>query len=300
MPLVAGACLILFCIFICCSCEGPGSDGSLDPRKKKYELKEQKDKPEESGQDTTGPKDPLQRIRESGELRVGMQVGYPPFQMRDRTGRLEGLDIDLAKMAAKELSARVHIEERSWDNLMDALVSDEVDLIMSAMTITPQRNLRVMFTDPALVTGRMFLVKRGDLPEIRSAKDLNKPGFFLCSIPDGLGNLEFQEIFPRASYREFTSRAQAVDEVVAGRCKAYIDEEFAIRMACAKRSDKVASPFQRLTHEPVAFAVKPGSNHWLNWLNNFIHRIQHDGSLERLRKKWLHDYYLDLNPRALH
>lgn len=240
-------------------------------------------------------KDTLQKIKNSSTLRVAMQGGYPPFQFRGPSGQLEGMDVDLANMVAKELAVQVRIEERPWNELIDALLADEADVIMSAMTITARRNMRALFTDPVLVTGRMFLVKRENLQKIRRVSDLNKPGNFLCSLPEGLGPLDFGRIFPEASHREFQTRERAIQEVMEGRCMAYIDEEFTIRMLCAKRSHELASSFQRLTHEPIAFAIRPGDNHWLNWLNNFIGKIKYDGSLDDLRKKWLQDYYLDLN-----
>ncbi len=246
------------------------------------------------------PKEPdlnncLNTIEETSVLRVAMQAGYPPFQMRNKAGVLVGMDVDLANMAAKRLGVQVRIVETSWSGLIDTVLEGRAEVIMSAMTVTSNRNKRVLFTDPLLVTGRMFLVRSDELNGIRSSKDLNKSGTFICSTPEGLGPMEFHEIFPDSSYREFPNSQTAIEEVLSKRCKAYIDNEFIIRMNCAKQADKLASSFERLTYEPIAFAVKPGETHWLNWLNNFIRQIQHDGSLESLRKKWLHDYYLDLN-----
>lgn len=259
-----------------------------DTPKKPVSISNEKPKPDDK-------KDCISKIEETSVLRVAMQAGYPPFQMRNRAGGLMGMDVDLANMAAKRLGVQVRIVERSWSGLIDTVLEGEAEVLMSAMTITSNRNKRVLFTDPLLVTGRMFLVKSDELNKIRSSNDLNKSGTFICSTPDGLGPMDFSEIFPKASYREFPIPQAAIEEVLTGRCKAYIDQEFIIRMNCAKQADKVASSFERLTYEPIAFAVRPGETHWLNWLNNFIRQIQHDGSLERLRKKWLHDYYLDLN-----
>jgi polar amino acid transport system substrate-binding protein len=52
--------------------------------------------------------------------------------------------------------------------------------------------------------------------------------------------------------------------------------------------------FTPLTYEPIAWAIRPGDTHWLNWLDNFIRMMHKDGALENLRKKWMHDYYLDV------
>jgi polar amino acid transport system substrate-binding protein len=101
-------------------------------------------------------------------------------------------------------------------------------------------------------------------------------------------------VITRAAFREFPDREAALNEVIQGRAHAYVHEEFDVRLACAKRPDVLIGRFIPLTFEPIAWAIAPGDSHWLNWLNNVILAMQRDGRLDELRKKWLHDYYLDL------
>ncbi len=236
----------------------------------------------------------LEAIRNREEIRVGMQVGFVPFQMLDEQGRLIGFDVETAAMTARSLGVGLRIVRQSWGELIPSLVAGKTDLVMSAMTVTPERNMEVVFTRPVLETGRMFLVHRKSAAPFRKFRDLDKPGVFVGFTADGLGKLRIREILTRAGTREFPDTRQALEEVFQRRCHGYVDGEFAIRMACAKNADLVVSRFVPLTYEPIAWAVGPGDSHWLNWLNNFILLIQNDGRLDALKKKWLRDYFLDM------
>lgn len=236
----------------------------------------------------------LESIVRLGELKVGLNVGYPPFEMLGSEGSVVGFDVDMAAMIAHALGVGLRLVRQEWPDLIPSLVEGKTHIIMSAMTITPKRNLSVMFTLPIIETGRMFLVHKEYSDTLVRFKDLNAPGVFVVSQPGGIGPITLQKELPLAAFREFKDKASAVHEVAEGRAHAYLDDEFIIRMACAKNPDKLIGRFKAITYEPIAWAVRPGDAHWLNWLNNFIRSIQQDGRLDALKKKWLRDYFLDL------
>ncbi len=242
----------------------------------------------------------IEEIKQRGELRVGMQVGYVPFEMTGKGDKLEGLDVDLAELTARNLMVNLRIVQQKWQDLIPSLIDGETDVIMSGMVVTPKRNERVLFTIPIVESGRMFVVHLSNADRFRKFSSLNTRGTFLVSIAGGLGDLRPRTLFPRASYREFPNRKQALKEVLEKRAHAFIDSEFSIRMAAATHSESLSANFKPLTYEPIAWAVSPGDTHWLNWLNNFIRAIRKDGTLDKTKKKWFQDYYLDIHssPKA--
>ena len=240
----------------------------------------------------------LQAIIRRGELRVGMQVGYVPFQMHGHDGNLVGLDVDLAEMVARSLNVVLRVVRLTWQELIPSLLEGKTDVVMSGMTVTPERNVQVLFTLPVLETGRMFLVHASNAEQFKNLEDLDKQGIFIVSTPGGLGEIRIRELLPKASYREFPDRKRSIGEVLERRAQAFIDEEFSIRLACATHPHILTSRFKPVTYEPMSWAVRPGDLHWLNWLNNFIRKIHGDGRLESLKKKWLQDYFLDMNAAA--
>ncbi len=224
-----------------------------------------------------------------------MQVGYAPFEMLGKDDKLEGFDVDMAQLAARLLMVNLRIVRRQWQDLIPSLVAGETDVIMSGMTVTPKRNERVLFTIPVVESGRMFVVHLSNADRFGKLSNLNASGTFVVSIPGGLGKLRPRTVLPKASYREFPTRKQALVEVLEKRAHAFIDGEFSIRMAAATHAGSLVAGFEPLTYEPIAWAVRPGDTHWLNWLNNFVRVIWKDGTLDRFKMKWFRDYYLDIH-----
>jgi len=236
----------------------------------------------------------LRTIRDRGELRVGMQVGYAPFQMLGPQGNLVGLDVDAAQILSRALGVGLRIVRQDWAELIPSLLEGKTDLVMSGVAITPERNFEVVFSAPLLETGRMYLVHQKNAERFRKFSDLDAPGVFVVSVPGAVGKLRIRQVLPKAAFREFPDREAALNEVIQGRAHAYIHEEFDVRLACAKRPDLLIGRFTPLTFEPIAWAIAPGDGHWLNWLNNMILSMKRDGTLDELKKKWLQDYYLDI------
>jgi len=237
----------------------------------------------------------IQLVKQRGELRVGMQVGYVPFQMPGTEGKLVGFDVDAAELAARSLNVQLRIVRLTWPELIPSLLEGTTDVVMSGMTVTPERNMDVVFTIPVLESGRMFLVHNANARRFKKFEDLNGSGIFVVSWPGGLGNLKLRLILPKASYREFPNRSRALTEVIEKRAHALVDDEFGIRQGVSTYPEALVSPFKPLTYEPIAWAIRPGDPHWLNWLNNLIRLIRKDGRLDELKKKWLQDYFLDIH-----
>lgn len=90
----------------------------------------------------------IKEIMQRGELRVGLEAGYGPFEMVDQNGDFSGFDVDLANEIAKAMGVNLVIVNTPWDGIIDALLSNAFDIIISSMSITPEREIRVDFTDP--------------------------------------------------------------------------------------------------------------------------------------------------------
>jgi len=236
----------------------------------------------------------LATIVQRGELRVGMQVGYVPFQMQGPDGAIVGLDVDLADIMARSLKVNLKIVPQTWQEVLPSLEARTTDIAMSGIVVTPERNIEAAFTIPVLETGRMFLVHVNNSDRLKKLEDLDHPGIFIVSWPGGLGPIRFSDILPHASFRQFPDRERCLAEVLDKKAQGLIDDEFSIRLACATHPDKLVSNFKPVTYEQIAWAVRPGDSHWLNWLDNFIRIIQRDGRLDELKRKWLQDYFLDM------
>jgi len=89
----------------------------------------------------SAPASTLDRVLLVGELRVGMSGDMPPMNMTTKEDKLIGLDADLAAVMANAMGVRLKLEKIPFDELLPALEVGRIDMIISNMTITPERNL---------------------------------------------------------------------------------------------------------------------------------------------------------------
>ena len=105
-------------------------------------------------------KSTLEDIIKRGELRVGFEAGYLPFEMADKSGNFVGFDIDMAKAMADAMGVKFVPVNTAWDGIIPALLTKKFDIIMSGMTVTQERNLQINFADPYIVVGQTLLVNK--------------------------------------------------------------------------------------------------------------------------------------------
>ena len=95
----------------------------------------------------------LQRILDSGELRVGLSGNQPPLNMKNKRGEIIGFEVDLVNALAHAMGLETRLIARPFAELLPALAKGELDLVISGMTITPRRNARVAFAGPYFISG---------------------------------------------------------------------------------------------------------------------------------------------------
>jgi len=110
----------------------------------------------------------LDRILKRGELRVGTSGSQPPFTIKSKEGHLMGYEIDIANLLADAMNLKLTLVAKPFSELLPALEKGEIDVVMSGMTITPERNLKFTFAGPYTLSGKSILAK--DLPWMKWVK----------------------------------------------------------------------------------------------------------------------------------
>ena len=86
------------------------------------------------------------------DLRIAFDVPYEPFEYRDDNGELTGFEVELATAMCEELQANCEFVIQAWDGMIPGLLARKFALIMSSMSITPERAERVLFSEPYYIT----------------------------------------------------------------------------------------------------------------------------------------------------
>lgn len=232
----------------------------------------------------------LNKILNKGELRVALEPGYMPFEMKDKKGRIIGYDVDIAKAMAKAMGVKLKIEETAFDGIIAGLLTNKYDIIISGMTITQQRNLKINFSDPYIVVGQTILLNKKYENDIKKSKDLDNEKYTITAVLGQTGEIAARKFFKKAEVITFETESEAVSEVLNGRATAFVnDQPYNTVFMDGKGKGSLVHMDKPLTYEPLAFAIKKGDPDFENWLNNFLRQIKEDKVVnlhERLYNKW--------------
>lgn len=233
-------------------------------------------------------KSTLESILKNGELRVGFEAGYMPFEMTDKKGRFVGFDIDMAKEMAKAMGVKFVPVNTAWDGIIPALITGKFDILMSGMTVTQERNLKVNFANPYIIVGQTILINKKHKNVIKSYKDLNNPKYIVTSKLGTTGEQAVKRLIPKCNYKSFETEPEAALEVVHGKADAFVyDLPYCVVFNAQQGVGKLVFLDQPFTYEPLAWAVRKGDPDFLNWLNNFLSQVKNDGRYERIHNKWI-------------
>lgn len=228
----------------------------------------------------------IEAIKARGSLIVGLST-FVPWAMLDRNGELIGFEIDVARKLAEDMGVEVEFVPTAWDGIIPALISGRFDAIISGMSITPQRNLTVNFTEPYAFSGLRVVVSRAHEGSITELEDLDRPDITLA-LRRGATPVAFaQAALPNARILQFDEDGASVQEVLNGNADATISAEPSPSRYAAEYPDQLFIPFDDLYNVTAeAFAIRKGDPDALNFFNNWIDINWRNGFLEERHDYW--------------
>lgn len=238
----------------------------------------------------------MTRIQKSGELVLGTSANMEPMTFKQSDGTLAGLDINLANLMANAMEVKLVIKIMPFDELIPALHSGKVDVVISNMTITPSRNLHVAFVGPYLTSGKCVVTKEESLAKADEAEELDIKDVSLAVLKNSTSEAFVRTLIPGAIVKTIENSQEGADLVASGKASGMLTD-YPICLATIKNNPDAGfvSVFSLLTYEPIGIAVPGDDPLFINWTENFIERVSQTSLLDVLVVKWLGD----LAPRQL-
>ena len=223
------------------------------------------------------------------DLRVGIAPIYPPLAFK-KDGQLSGIEVDYANRLGKELGATVTFVEVAWEDLIPALQQRRVDVVMSGMSVTPDRQKLVSFTEPYLRVGQMALVRRGDYDRLGKPGAMDEPTSRVGFLSGTTSEAYAREHLKRAALQGF----ETVDPAVQALRKKEIDFFIAdapiiwkVRGGLESGERELRGLYTPLTEEHLAWAVRQDDTTLRDRLNAVITRWQKNGTIEVVESRWI-------------
>ena len=242
---------------------------------------------------TLGAGDPSGRLRDiidSGELRVGITGSQPPLNMKNKDGKLIGFEVDVIGSLASAMGLETKLVELPFAELLTSLERGDVDLVISGMTITPERNTRVAFVGPYFITGKSVLTKSEMLARVDEPTELNDPARTYAALAGSTSEVFVRDSLPKATLVATANYDDAVQMVIDGKVDALVADSQICTVSAWRHSDRglvtIRTPF---TIEPLGIALPSDAPLLVNLVENFLDTLEYTGLLSQFKAKWLAD-----------
>ncbi|WP_166417834.1 transporter substrate-binding domain-containing protein [Cochlodiniinecator piscidefendens] len=227
----------------------------------------------------------IESIKEEGVIRIGLSL-FTPWSMRDLNGDLVGFELDVGRKLAEDMGVEVEFVPTSWDGIIPALVSGNFDVIISGMSITPQRNLTINFSNPYAYSG-MTILSNQSLTDGMSLEEYNSPDVTFAARRGATPAAVIATIFPEANILLFDEDGAATQEVLNGNAHATMASEPTPSTEARRYPDTLHVPFtETFQANGEAFAMRKGDPDALNYFNNWIARQWRTGWLQERNDFW--------------
>ncbi len=229
----------------------------------------------------------IEKIKKSGELKVGMTGTQPPFSMKAKDGSIIGYDADMAQMLANSMNVDLKIVQIPFSELLNSLEKGEIDVIMSGMTITLERNMRAAFVGPYVISGKSILTKSPDYSKADESDDLNENTLKLVTLKGSTSEEYVKEEMPEATLILVEDYEKGVQMLIDGSADIMVaDYPVCAYEALVHPEKGLITLAQPLTIEPIGVAVSPHDPLLLNLVENYMKALSVIGVLDGLEKKW--------------
>jgi len=230
--------------------------------------------------------DAISEIVERGTLRIGISE-FVPWAMSAKRGGHIGYDIDLGVKIAKDMGVRAEFKVYEWKDIIPALEAGEVDMIAAGIVVTPQRALRINFTQPVAESGAGMATNTLMTKDIENLQQLNHPDIVISTVTDTFSEGVARSIFDKAEIHSHANKDDAEKEILEGRSHAYISSLPAVKFLVMNNGDAIDLPLNDpLVGWAEALAVKKGEQELLNFLNAWVTARTADRWLAVTRDYW--------------
>ena len=229
----------------------------------------------------------LSRIQKSGKLVLGTSGTMPLMSEKTLTGEVIGYDIDIAKALADSMGVELVTKIIPFEQLIPALEQGKVDIVLSNMTMTVERNMHVAFAGPYFVSGKCLVTKEQEVAKVDDAADLKASDLTMAVVKGTTSESFVKELLPELKRLLVADSEAGADMVASGKAKAMLTD-FPICLSIMKRypDSGFQSVLSLLTYEPIGIALAANDPLFANLTENFLVRAENVGMMTALTLKW--------------
>ena len=226
----------------------------------------------------------VESVQKAGKLVIATSPDFPPFEYLDDNGAVAGIEIDIMKLICENLGVELVIEQMDFDSVLIGIQAAKYDCAMSGITVTPDRQKNMLFTDPYYNAAQVIVVQEGST--IAGKADLAGK---VASVQTGTTAESFC-LENGYTAKSFAANSDAQAALTTGKVDAWvIDDLTAAEMVAAYNEENPDAPLvilgEAMTTEPYAFAFAFGSEDLVAGINGILNQLVADGTVASIFEK---------------
>ena len=228
----------------------------------------------EAGSSEEGGSEEIATAQE-GKLIMATNAEFPPYEFYEGD-EIVGIDAEIAAAVAEELGLELQIEDMAFDAIITAVTSGKADIGAAGMTVTPDREENVSFTDTYAEASQVVIVPEGS--EIASPDDLagKKIGVQLGTTGD-IYSADVED----ATVERYNKGFEAVQSLQSGKIDAVVIDEQPAKVFVAENEGLVTID-DAYEKEEYAIALDKGNTELLEKINASIKNLKDSGKLQEI------------------
>lgn len=236
----------------------------------------------DEGTDDTAADGEMTLVTE-GAITFGVSPDYPPFENLEN-GEHVGLDMDLGRAVAEQLGLECVYNDQDFDSIIPGVVAGTIDAGLSGISITPEREEQVVFSDPYYVDNQAVatMSDNADITEDNAADTLNTADVTIA-VQSGSTGADFAaENFPNATQLPFPQFTDAFAAVNSGQADAVCGNAAVVNQMLAGAYTDMHTVLTSATGEEYAIAVSKDNPALLDAINGALKTLTDDGTIDQL------------------
>jgi ABC-type amino acid transport substrate-binding protein len=223
----------------------------------------------------------------AGGLKVGISADYPPMAF-EQEGRIVGIEADNATAVSSILGQKMTFVNMPFTKLIPALQAGEIDVIMSAMSITSERAEQVIFTNPYMEMGQMAILSTEKVAKFAQPWSIYREGVRIGVEPGTTGAQFAETKLTDAEIKFFSDSASAFTGLRSNEIDLYIhDAPTSWQLAKTTENNDLISLYAPLTNEQLAWAVRKDDERLAESLNAALATMKGNGVLRHILNRWI-------------
>jgi len=231
----------------------------------------------------TAKADAFEDILKKGVVRIATPLDVPPMGSQNEKREAEGFDVELAGMVAKALGVKLEMQQVTGANRIPFLITNKVDIVISALGLTPERARQIMFTSP--YADSQLAVFGPKALAVTSADMLGS--YKVAAAKGTTQEIALSTMNPKAQIMRTEDDATAAAAYLSGQADLLATNNLVTPDLAKRNPGKEFELKFTIRRSPAHMGVRMGEHNLVRWLDEFIFFNMMNGEIDRLHQKWL-------------